>query len=248
MSELEAREEIPRFLYLYVRYDQLIDIWRSQSLRLSVPWKTNDVTEGIPVGATEQSREVSNYGYLCLSSNPHSAAMWGYYADRSKGACLMFQTTDYSGEGVRDYVRIDYSEKRSSATTAREILSRKSKNWEHESEYRLFVPLCECEPSVSGKREVDFFSGIIMQDLRAIILGANCQIREAEMRAILKETGSAADSRYIPEVEILRAELSLENFDFNIPKLDSIETKVLNKNAGSQWMNDITPDGWVDFR
>ena len=77
-------------LFMYVSEDSLFKILKSGLLRLSLPWNTNDVTECVAQQATTQSEGVKEFGYLCFSANPHSPAMWGLYADRSKGACLAF--------------------------------------------------------------------------------------------------------------------------------------------------------------
>lgn len=77
-------------LYLYVTEDALINILREGKLNISKPWGTNDITEGVKQGEEKQKENIKEFGYICLSETCTSPAMWGYYADRSRGACLAF--------------------------------------------------------------------------------------------------------------------------------------------------------------
>ena len=75
-------------LYLYASLDSLLKILETGKLKVSLPWGTNDITEGVPRNEQVRNHQTEAYGYICLSDNCTSPAMWGYYADRGRGACL----------------------------------------------------------------------------------------------------------------------------------------------------------------
>ena len=77
-------------LFMYVDEVALENIIRQERLRVSCPWRTNDVTEGVYAGEYSQNEDTKKYGYLCFSAVCNSPAMWGYYANRGRGACLVF--------------------------------------------------------------------------------------------------------------------------------------------------------------
>ena len=79
-------------LYLYVSEKQLFSILEDKALKLSRTEYTNDTTENIYSAEDSVSPLVREYGYICLSSTITSPMMWGQYADRNKGACLVFST------------------------------------------------------------------------------------------------------------------------------------------------------------
>ena len=185
-------------LFLYVSEDSLFKILRTGKLKLSLPWNTNDVTECVAQKASFQSEGVKSFGYLCFSANPHSPAMWGLYANRSKGACLAFDfeverennashevykildrgTYFYSSKQIRP---IEYKKDRIPPVSKKEeafdisFFFRKSKEWEHEKEYRMIYRLGDAD-DVSTEKENNilvtrFYVDGFLKHLSAIMLG-----------------------------------------------------------------------------
>lgn len=79
-----------RNLYLYVTEKQLLSILKNGELKLSRTTQTNDSTENVYRGFSSVHENVRQYGYICLSRTISSPMMWGLYADRGRGACLVF--------------------------------------------------------------------------------------------------------------------------------------------------------------
>ena len=56
--------------YMYTTEKPLFDRLHTGKLKLSCPWRTNDVTERVAHKYVEQSEWVKSYGYLCFSATP----------------------------------------------------------------------------------------------------------------------------------------------------------------------------------
>lgn len=187
-------------LYLYVNRDQLFSILESLALKLSRTERTNDTTENIFAGENQVHAEVREYGYVCLTSTIISPMMWGQYADRGKGACLVFSgefakhsnsvisMTEYLdrrvGKGKMASISIYQVQYESDRVTkksdVKKVMSTKSKCWEHEKEYRIIVPLNSSTAieDADAKDSSKFFSytyfySDIMPALSRIVLGVN---------------------------------------------------------------------------
>ena len=156
-------------LFLYVDETGLEDIIANQRIKLSCAWRTNDATEAVAQNETQRSDKVNEVGYICLSAICDSPAMWGYYADRARGACLVFdfhvrqRNCGHQYQILKNGVtrcsppywiqRIKYTDKRrkrfvstkDSFSSGKEdnfdLLTTKSKDWKHEHEYRIFYNL-----------------------------------------------------------------------------------------------------------
>ncbi len=193
-------------LYMYVTADALFAIIRSGRLRLSHPWKTNDITECLAQHEMKLRRAVKEYGYLCFTSDPTSPAMWGYYADRGKGACLAFEfDTVEVQEGVYELIcnggldvehpiylrRVRYEAERYTGPDTAETFFVKSCEWAHEQEYRILFPLqhpaVEAEEACSGTgwKIHHYFRGL-MNYLCGIVLGPKFADDEMEVVSYLK--------------------------------------------------------------
>ena len=201
-------------LFLYVSEKALFKILETGKLRLSLPWNTNDVTECVAQKTNYQTEGVKTFGYLCFSANPHSPAMWGLYADRSKGACLAFDfevmpeketpspvyrildkgAYSYTNKQIRP---IEYKKIRLQAVSKKEekfttsFFFRKSEEWKHEREYRILYRL-GCDKNVSiGKEDgvslPRFYVDGLLSHLSAIMLGTRFPHEIEEVKAQLKE-------------------------------------------------------------
>lgn len=268
-------------LFMYATEESLFKILQTGKLRLSLPWNTNDVTECVAQKAYEQSEGVKGYGYLCFSANPHSPAMWGQYADRSKGACLAFdfevskeehtplptyrildKGTYFENGNTFKLRAIEYKTNRLQPVTkqeepyALEFFARKSKEWEHEKEYRLLYRLDD-STSVSSGREKGakmprFYVDGLLSHLSAIILGTRFPHEIAEVRAQMQEFSSDAEKKgihlaYSPHnIRIMNVEFDDRSFAFKSeinfkPSINITinDERIMHLQISSDWTNEI---------
>lgn len=224
-------------LYLYVTEDALINILREGKLNISKPWGTNDITEGVKQGEEKQKENIKEFGYICLSETCTSPAMWGYYADRSRGACLAFTFDLNTSDEKTFYVlvkgkmslknpiiikKVEYSKERVSCDNIDDLIFRKSEDWSHEKEYRIKIDLSSVD-FVETKDKLNqinyiFKTDLIMEYLRGIILGANCKKEKSEIDGIIR---SIKGSKIHQPIQVIRAKMNKSNFEFDVP-IDNI--------------------------
>lgn len=82
--------------YIFMSYENLINVLQNQSLKLILPQETNDVFECNPVFDPiwlEESAysEANEGGFISFCSDYKSSAMWGLYGDSHKGVCIEFE-------------------------------------------------------------------------------------------------------------------------------------------------------------
>lgn len=208
MGENASKRQTLR-LYMYVTAEALFAIIRSRALKLSHPWKTNDITECLAQRETQLRYAIKEYGYLCFSADPTSPAMWGYYADRGKGACLVFDFDVIELQngvyeiligGAADAVdpliirSVCYAESRYAGNCPRDTFFYKSVEWQHEKEYRIVVPLSDKHVSVEAVRGsagvslAHYYHGILSQ-LSGVILGPKFDGEDTEVKSYLRASG-----------------------------------------------------------
>lgn len=192
-------------LCMYVGEQALMQIIDKQRLRLSCPWRTNDITECVAQAETYQTNIIKNFGYICLSSVWDSPKMWGLYAERSRGACLIFEfevikiddeTYEILENGMsalnnRLLIRkVRYSDVRAKGGDV-DILFRKSNTWSDEHEYRIIFNLASCFSGevetcqTSDGMRIDYYHSELLRNLRVIALGPRCRYNEVEIRSLL---------------------------------------------------------------
>lgn len=219
-------------LYLYASLDSLLKILETGKLKVSLPWGTNDITEGVPRNERMRNYQTEAYGYICLSDNCTSPAMWGYYADRGRGACLVFrfkwvqpcgkaQNGEINAWKIARPVpqngswlpgklyQVEYGEKRSEFKSAEDMLRYKSNDWKHESEYRYITPLADTEldnitETSYGKLGLYFVTDITRY-ITGIILGPHCQLQPID---IVQYVGKHKSTNITPFIEVVKAKFS----------------------------------------
>lgn len=196
-------------LFLYVTEEGLRSIIKEKKIRLSCPWRTNDITEGVARGEQQQNEWIKSYGYVCFSAVCDSPSMWGYYAERGRGACLVFdfpvcQGNEESNEGKDDFYilrhgLLDPAPKKLHKIKYRKnrllpmknyadvgVLLTKSLDWQHEKEYRILYPLSAVNDTASyidsktGRTE--YYDAELLEYLSGIILGPQCPLNIAEVK------------------------------------------------------------------
>lgn len=196
-------------LYMYVSAEALYSVIRSGALKLSHPWKTNDITECLAQQEKQLRYAIKECGYLCFTADPTSPAMWGYYADRGKGACLVFDFDVIElQEGVFEILiggasdvwepliirKVCYAETRYAGNSPQDTFFYKSVEWQHEKEYRIVVPLADKHISVeevrgsAGVSLAHYHHGLLSQ-LSGVILGPKFDGEDAEVKSYLRACG-----------------------------------------------------------
>jgi len=213
-------------LYLYVKPEALIPLLSSKRIHLSKPWNTNDVTECVLQNKEKQSEQIKEYGYICLSCRCNSAAMWGYYADSSRGACLAFDIpVEKSKQG--QYILLDknftvqsdskriraveYKENRVRENNPLTLLHRKALEWSHEEEYRIAIPLEQAKnESSEDYAKICYYDDYLFTHLSHVILGVHSQHECSDIKAVLQNLK-------IEKVNVTRASFSPQYFSYLIP-------------------------------
>lgn len=207
-------------LYLYTSEKGLLSILDKKAIIVSHPWATNDITEGVAQDQNKQTHDVKKYGYICMSAKGLSPAMWGYYADRGKGACLVFDLPDewvgsyepFTLDGKETYlVEVKYGEERSQSQNPIELLSLKSKDWQMEREYRFIIK--EPQKSAKIKSESGEDTRIVSEDLyrrlAGVILGPACSKEPLEITARHPHLKN----------KVIKADIDKTSFDFTLDGL-----------------------------
>ncbi|MBW6417692.1 DUF2971 domain-containing protein [Celeribacter sp. PS-C1] len=209
-------------LCYYTPSKHLISTLQNKHLKVSRFNKCNDIFElgnfRIPYDtdltkrqeARRPIRDWSNrmdaqYGLICFSDNHYSPLMWAHYADRNRGACLVF---DYHPEKSRGkLVRVEYKASREeilpdetvglpetnifglSDAELQRCFATKQSQWSYEKEHRLIVNLEE----MKTERDNHFFDWGNSLKLKEVYVGSNPNIctkaleTSVDGRVILKQ-------------------------------------------------------------
>ncbi len=250
-------------LYIYVTEDALINILREKKLNISRPWSTNDITEAVKQREEKQQEKIKEYGYICLSETCTSPAMWGYYADRSRGACLAFTfyvntndgktfyVLDRKGQQFQDAIeikKVEYCKNRASSDNIDKLIFRKSKDWSHEKEYRIKVDLATVD-FIETKDKLNrisyiFKTDLIMEYLRGIILGVNCKKEKSEIDGIIR---SIKGGIIHDPIQVIRAKMDMAHFEFNVPTDEIPYESFVNNNYYDDENDDLSDQNGINF-
>lgn len=222
-------------LFLYVdSYEALKDILVNRRLRVSFPWRTNDISEGVLKGNSTLTEETKEKGYICFSATCESPAMWGYYANRGKGFCLVFdfeyiKTDDgcyeviykgFSSNLNKTIIHpVKYSLERANIGEDTAALFVKGKEWEHEREYRVLFTsqeiMAHVEERQNEKGSYNYYVKKLIDNLSGIIIGANCsQSQIADIQALLHQAGQT-------DIGVYRTSLSKDYFKLDKPAMSA---------------------------
>lgn len=174
-------------LYHYTTQKALNAMLLSRKMKLTQPWASNDITEGIMAGESMRHPYFQKYGYISFSICSNSPSMWGYYADKSEGVCLIFDFPYYDDEDGGVYYpgmkcdqklwKVQYGVNRPNLGNIYDILCTKSSDWEHEKEYRMVYRLYHLleDSEIERAEEINFvyYDTNILTYLTGVILGVN---------------------------------------------------------------------------
>lgn len=152
-----------------------------------------------------------NLGIICFSESIEDPVLWSHYANSHKGIALGF---DY--EMSDNILEVQYCSDRVTADLDKflnlpeneqldfvnSVLSIKAPSWSYESEYRVLIPLDECELH-SGS----YFIKIPENFLYEVILGIRCTVEEKYLKRLFKDNS---------DVNIKKAKRDILQFKVNI--------------------------------
>jgi hypothetical protein len=167
--------------------------------------------EGFKAGIARQ------WGVLCFSEEKTDVLQWAHYAERHKGICLGFNVT----EGQGKFGRVKYETERfpfpqkPDMDFSWKLLSTKSKVWEYEREWRVFLELKE---GVSNERAgrvlyfAEFGPELVLQE---VILGAASKTSVSDVLQAMQG--------YSETVRVSRMRLSCDKFELQEYPVDGVE-------------------------
>ena len=271
-------------LFLYVDEKGLEDIFERQRIKISCPMRTNDATEAVAQNEFSQGEDVRECGYICMSSVHDSPAMWGYYANRSRGACVVFDFPIYEHndhqyrilkngiDRLEPWVtwieKIQYKSNRAKSKIKYfetdkpnfELLTTKSKDWEHEQEYRLFYYLRHISPynieiseNMEG-RSVIYYDTSILENITGVILGVNYAGSISDFLAKIKHARHEHESKGgypqfypIKDIPVIRASFDNIKFRYKIP-IDEKRMPLIDDAFINQEFDKLLSVTWHSFR
>lgn len=171
MEDKDIEKSIEGFLatekvYHYTSFEAACKIIASQRLKFGVSNRTNDINEAyrtlcvtVKVGQDAVMNEKSKYKQLCFTkdNSPRRgydiSAMWGHYAKKGYGTCLVFDKSKIMSRLSPDMVEhdVEYIEKFDEKLPLEEdiqsffkndkedIFFKKTNDWSYEQEWRILV-------------------------------------------------------------------------------------------------------------
>ena len=166
------------------------------------------------------------FGVLCFSEEKTDVLQWAHYADRHKGICLGFNVTGSEGK----FGPVQYEIERFpppppqewDASFIRKLLSTKSKVWDYEKEWRVFISLEKGVWSESAGRLLyfaDFGSELALQE---VILGAASKTSIGDVRQAMQG--------FDESVRLSRMRLSCDKFELQEKPVSREDGQILEPN------------------
>jgi hypothetical protein len=200
------------------QFDDLNDPFELKSVNLCDPIHAQafDGTEDFEGYKAEMARR---FGVLCFSEEKTDVLQWAHYADRHKGICLGFDVSGSQGKfRPVQYVteRFPFPEKPDESFSWN-LLSTKSKAWEYEREWRVFVALKDGVWNESAGRVLYFADFGPELVLKEIILGASSKTPVSDV--------IQAMHGYAETVRVSRMRLSCDRFELQEYPINRVESQ-----------------------
>jgi DUF2971 family protein len=200
------------------QFDDLNDPFELKSVNLCDPIHAQ-AFDGIEKEDFEgyKAAVARRFGVLCLSEEKADVLQWAHYADRHKGICLGFDISGSQGKfGQVQYVteRFPFPEK-PDGDFSWKLLRTKSKAWEYEKEWRVFLELKDGVWNESACRILyfaDFGPELVLEE---VILGA---ANNTSIRDVLQAMHSYAET-----VRVSRMRLTCDKFELEEYPVDGSE-------------------------
>lgn len=161
-------------------------------------------------------------GILSLTENQNHLLMWSHYADFHRGMVLEFDSTNEffnRRRSINDEFyhlrQVVYSRRRPHVDLLRtdclELFLTKSQDWEYEAEWRMMLPIKDCQ-EVSTAVHVQGFPS---ECLKAVIFGANSS---SDLRAEVRNTIQSNAS--FSHVRVLFAKLHMHEYTLEFSEVE----------------------------
>lgn len=191
-----AANRLPRLVGKYRSMEQVSTFLKNPKMWFATFSEFNDPFEGkfhlhadahtspteITAIKNHITKHLNSYGVLCLTHNLDNILMWGHYADKHRGAILVFDIT----EDPRFFaapIKVTYSFNYPTFTPrnykeALKAMAMKFMMWQHENEIRVLKPNCHGLHPVNKKA------------LKKIIFG--CKADAASIARVTEELNTLA--------------------------------------------------------
>ena len=186
-----AAGKLPREVGKYRSMEQTMMFLQNPAMWFATFGEFNDPFEGkfrladdarVPKKLMQRLRDgitehMDSYGVLCLTYNLNNILMWAHYADKHRGAILVFDMTEDPVFFSAPFV-VTYTFNYPAYTVAEHkqtlrCMATKFMRWQHENELRVLKPHCH------GLRTVN------KEALRKIIFG--CKASDAAIAHVIEE-------------------------------------------------------------
>lgn len=169
------------------------------------------------------SLNIERFGILSLTTKEDNLLMWSHYANSHKGFVIEFDlNNDFFNTQIDSKFfcskldKVEYSEKRPSGKLAdfenfTSICLTKSKEWEYEDEYRMFMPL---EKAYSSSNDLFLFK-FPRKMIKAVYLGCNMSIENKNIFLNLIKF-----EKYLNHIEIFQSRISEKDYKLVFNKIN----------------------------
>jgi len=158
------------------------------------------------------------WGVLCFSEDKSDVLQWSHYADRHQGMCLGFDVSGAQAKfGRVTYVidRFPFPEKEKlDVDFTWKLLTTKSKEWEYEKEWRVFLELKDSVWNEDAGRMLYFADFGPELVLREVILGAASKTAVSDVLQAMRG--------YAETVRVSRMRLSCDRFELQEYPVDAV--------------------------
>ncbi|MGQ0557959.1 MAG: DUF2971 domain-containing protein [Nitrospiraceae bacterium] len=138
-------------------------------------------------------------GLLCFCKTWKHTTLWAHYADKHKGICLGFEVPDTL---LKNVTYVDHMVLKPSVPDEifmKRLLFTKSRHWEHEQEYRVYI---EIDEQIDGQYYINFSDEL---SLKCVIVGNQSNIRRSQISQALGNLNE--------EVEVFKASPGFNTFE-----------------------------------
>jgi len=199
------------------QFHDLNDPFELKSVNLCDPVHAQ-AFDGIEVIGFEgfKATVAQRFGVLCFSEEKSDVLQWAHYADRHKGICLGFNVTGGQGKFGRVHYETDrfpFPEK-PDLDFSWKLLSTKSKVWEYEREWRVFLELKEGVWNERAGRVLyfaDFGPELVLQE---VVLGAASETPISDVLQAMHGCGET--------ISVSRMRLSCDKFELQEYPVDRV--------------------------
>ena len=227
---LDVHKVLPKGLKSEITEEQardlLLSLGHAERIREGLRDQVLSVVDtGTPIAKDVLYEGFCKYlGIFCLSGNPSSDTMWGYYTNNEGfavglDASHQFFNKDRDAENFLGklhevtYLK-DLARHQSIATMkAEDMFLTKKMDWSHEAEWRMLDGLQYCDRTVPGEKPIHLFE-VPADAIREVIFGYQCS--QSLREAMISQIRANADLQH---VRLFTVELDLRSSSINLVEM-----------------------------